>query len=152
MSQGKDRGSAGDRVSQNLIRQGPCRRITATMGVCNCYDKWPKASGQHPTTGRKVRAAQARCGSGSDVQDGGGDWLARNKPEWSGHHHERNLGLLTRIVYKDLGSAPYCYHRANAAQDTPQGLRRRDARVGEAGEGRSDPSFPACHGNAPGDA
>jgi integrase len=34
------------------------------------------------------------------------EWLARNKPTWSGHHHERNEGLLRRILYPEIGALP----------------------------------------------
>ena len=64
------------------------------------------AAGQHPTTERKVRAAQAVAQADATFKIVAEEWLARNKPEWSSHHHERNLGLLNRILYQDLGDLP----------------------------------------------
>jgi integrase len=34
------------------------------------------------------------------------EWLARQKPHWSHHHHERNEGLLRRILFPELGALP----------------------------------------------
>lgn len=34
------------------------------------------------------------------------EWLKRNKARWSGHHHERNEGLLRRVLWDDLGDLP----------------------------------------------
>lgn len=34
------------------------------------------------------------------------EWLTRNKADWSPHHHERNEGLLRRILWDDLGGLP----------------------------------------------
>lgn len=64
------------------------------------------AEGIHPSVDRKVRIArnierqQATFGAVAD------EWLARNKPEWSPHHHERNDGLLRRILLPKLGNLP----------------------------------------------
>ena len=34
------------------------------------------------------------------------EWLAHNRADWSAHHHERNEGLLRRILFPKLGALP----------------------------------------------
>jgi hypothetical protein len=34
------------------------------------------------------------------------EWLKPHKAGWSAHHHERNEGLLRRILWPDLGDLP----------------------------------------------
>lgn len=34
------------------------------------------------------------------------EWLAHNKPSWSSHHYERNLGLLNRYLLPEIGRLP----------------------------------------------
>ena len=34
------------------------------------------------------------------------EWLAHNKPSWSSHHYERNLGLLNRYLLPDIDRLP----------------------------------------------
>lgn len=64
------------------------------------------ALGQHPTTERKVRKAQAVERTAATFKTVAEEWLARNEADWSAHHYERNEGLLRRILYEDLGPLP----------------------------------------------
>jgi integrase len=64
------------------------------------------AAGKHPTTERRIRRAseaQSREATFTAVAD---EWLGRMKPDWSETHHERNEGLLQRVLYPDLGALP----------------------------------------------
>lgn len=51
----------------------------------------------------QARAARAAATTFRVVAD---EYMARNKPNWSGHHYERNEGLLRRILLNDLGDLP----------------------------------------------
>jgi integrase len=64
------------------------------------------ADGIHPTTDRRVRKAQNVERGEATFRAIAEEWLARNKADWSPHHHERNKGLLDRILLPDLGALP----------------------------------------------
>ena len=64
------------------------------------------AEGIHPTTARRVRKAQNQEAGAATFKVVADEWLLRNKRDWSGHHYERNEGLLRLILFPDLGSLP----------------------------------------------
>lgn len=64
------------------------------------------AKGGHPTRERRVQKAQRTEASKAIFKAIAEEWLAENRSSWSGHHYERNVGLLTRLLYPDLGGLP----------------------------------------------
>jgi len=64
------------------------------------------AEGINPSIDRKVRKSRNIERSEATFESIAGEWLARNRSDWSSHHHERNAGLLRRILLPDLGSLP----------------------------------------------
>jgi integrase len=64
------------------------------------------AQGIHPSVNRKVVVANNVQRSESTFEAVAQQWLADNKPVWSEHHHERNEGLLRRIMYPAIGPLP----------------------------------------------
>ena len=64
------------------------------------------AEGISPTIARRVHKAQNVEKGEATFEVVANEWLGRNKTEWSGHHYERNEGLLRRILYPDLGALP----------------------------------------------
>lgn len=64
------------------------------------------AAGGHPTRERAVRRAQRTQASKATFRAVAEEWLTENSPTWSAHHLERNTGLLTRLLYPDLGELP----------------------------------------------
>ena len=63
-------------------------------------------AGVSPKIERKISVARniERAAATFDVI--AKEWLARHKAEWSGHHHERNEGLVRRILLPALGRLP----------------------------------------------
>jgi integrase len=64
------------------------------------------AEGIHPSIDRKLKRAQNIARGKATFQAIADEWLARNKPTWSPHHHERNEGLIRRILSPKLGDLP----------------------------------------------
>jgi integrase len=64
------------------------------------------AEGIHPSVERKVRIAQNIERQQATFGAIAAEWLAHNKAEWSLHHHERNEGLLRRILLPKLENLP----------------------------------------------
>ena len=64
------------------------------------------AEGVHPTTARRVAVARNVEAGATTFEAVAREWLARNQPDWSGHHYERNEGLLRRILFPKLGTLP----------------------------------------------
>ncbi len=63
-------------------------------------------AGGHPTKAKRVRRAQRTEASKATLKAVAEEWLEENRADWSGHHSERNRGLLERILYPDLGELP----------------------------------------------
>ena len=62
--------------------------------------------GMSPSIARKVaRALNVERGEATFAAVAT-EWLDHNKKAWSGHHHERNEGLLRRILFPELGPLP----------------------------------------------
>ena len=64
------------------------------------------AQGIRPAVERQIRIARNVERSEATFQAVAEEWLAHNKPHWSGHHFERNEGLLRRILYPSLARLP----------------------------------------------
>jgi len=64
------------------------------------------AEGISPSVDRKIRISRNIERSEATFDAIAKEWLARNKSDWSHHHHERNEGLLRRILLPELGSLP----------------------------------------------
>lgn len=64
------------------------------------------ADGIRPAVERKVRVARNIAKAEATFEVVAEEWLARNKSHWSGHHHERNAGLVRRILLPKLGGLP----------------------------------------------
>jgi integrase len=62
--------------------------------------------GLSPTVARKVAKAHNVERGEATFAAVATEWLEHNKPGWSGHHHERNEGLLRRILFPELGPLP----------------------------------------------
>jgi integrase len=63
-------------------------------------------AGIKPSVHRKVERARNVERGEATFRAVSEEWLKRNKANWSGHHHERNEGLLRRILWADLGDLP----------------------------------------------
>jgi integrase len=63
-------------------------------------------AGINPSINRKVQRARNVERGDATFQAVAGEWMARNKAHWSAHHHERNEGLLRRILLPELGALP----------------------------------------------
>jgi integrase len=63
-------------------------------------------SGVKPGVHRKVQRARNAERSEATFKAISEEWLTRNESSWSAHHHERNEGLLRRILWPDLGALP----------------------------------------------
>lgn len=59
-----------------------------------------------PSVDRKVQRAKNVERGEATFKAVAEEWLARNKADWSAHHYERNSGILTRLLYPDLGALP----------------------------------------------
>lgn len=62
--------------------------------------------GIRPSVDRRVQRANNVERGEATFKAVADEWLARNQSDWSPHHYERNKGLLTRILYPDLGALP----------------------------------------------
>lgn len=62
--------------------------------------------GRDPVTARRVEKAQVRKAAGETFSAVADEWLDYYRPEWSGVHHERNEGLLRRVLRPVLGQLP----------------------------------------------
>jgi integrase len=63
-------------------------------------------TGGDPRAHIKVEQAKAARAAATTFRVVADEYMARNKPKWSGHHYERNEGLLRRILLDDLGDLP----------------------------------------------
>jgi integrase len=64
------------------------------------------AVGLHPTTAKRVAKAQRIEEGKATFGTIAAEWLKRYQGEWSGHHYERNKGLLDRILLPKLADLP----------------------------------------------
>jgi integrase len=64
------------------------------------------AAGINPRVDRKVNVARNIERGEATLQAVADEWMARHKEDWSPHHHERNEGLLRRILLPELGALP----------------------------------------------
>jgi len=64
------------------------------------------AEGRHPSIERKLEKARNVERSQATFRAVATEWLAHHRPHWSPVHHERNEGLLRRILYPRLGDLP----------------------------------------------
>jgi integrase len=62
--------------------------------------------GIQPGVHRKIERARNVERGEATFQAVSEEWLKRNKAKWSAHHHERNEGLLRRILWPALGDLP----------------------------------------------
>jgi len=62
--------------------------------------------GRDPVTARRVERAQVRKAVGETFDAVADEWLTYHRPAWSAVHHERNGGLLRRVLYPVLGPLP----------------------------------------------
>ena len=62
--------------------------------------------GRDPVTARRVEKAQVRKAAGETFSAVADEWLEYHRPTWSGVHHERNEGLLRRVLRPVLGQLP----------------------------------------------
>lgn len=87
------------------------------------------ASGGHPTKERQLRKAKRTEASKATFGAIAGEWLAENKPGWSGHHHERNEGLLRRFLLPTLGDLPISSITERMLLDTLRSAYTQGVRV-----------------------
>lgn len=64
------------------------------------------ASGVHPSFARKEQKVKAVEQSRATFKVIAEEWLEREKKHWSPYHHERNAGLLRRVLYDELSDIP----------------------------------------------
>ncbi len=64
------------------------------------------AAGRNPVVVRKLAVAAVVQSSKSTFAAVSAEWLSHNKDEWSPSHHERNTGLVRRVLLPKLGSLP----------------------------------------------
>ncbi len=62
--------------------------------------------GRDPVTARRVERAQVRKAAGETFGAVADEWLSYHRPAWTAVHHERNAGLLRRVLYPVLGQLP----------------------------------------------
>lgn len=62
--------------------------------------------GRDPVTARRVEKAQVRKAAGETFGAVADEWLEYHRPTWSGVHHERNEGLLRRVLRPVLDQLP----------------------------------------------
>lgn len=62
--------------------------------------------GHHPTVAKRVAEVQQAEDRAATFKTLANEWLERNRGEWSGHHYERNDGLLRRVLFPELGALP----------------------------------------------
>jgi hypothetical protein len=62
--------------------------------------------GRDPVTARRVERALVRKAAGETFSAVADEWLEYHRPAWSGVHHERNEGLLRRVLRPVLGQLP----------------------------------------------
>lgn len=62
--------------------------------------------GKHPSIERNLARARNVKRTAAKFRVVADEWLDHNRADWSGHHHERNKGLLERILYPELGNLP----------------------------------------------
>ena len=62
--------------------------------------------GVSPAINRRIARADAIARSEATFGAIAAEWLERNRGHWSAHHHERNEGLLRRILLPKLGGFP----------------------------------------------
>jgi len=63
-------------------------------------------SGKDPVTERRVVEAKGVAAAATTFEAVATEWLTHNKEHWSAHHHERNEGLLKRILFPQIGKLP----------------------------------------------
>ena len=64
------------------------------------------SKGNNPSTSKRIAKTQQITKGGNTFGLIADEWLAHNKPDWSGTHYERNEGLLRRYLIPDLGKLP----------------------------------------------
>jgi len=64
------------------------------------------SKGNNPSTSKRIAKTQQITKGGNTFGLIAEEWLAHNKPDWSGTHYERNEGLLRRYLLPDLGKLP----------------------------------------------
>ena len=62
--------------------------------------------GRDPVTARRVEKAQIRKAAGETFSAVADEWLEYHRPTWTAVHHERNGGLLRRVLHPVLGQLP----------------------------------------------
>jgi integrase len=62
--------------------------------------------GRHPSVERKLDRAKNVERSQATFRAVADEWLAHHRAHWSAVHHERNEGLLRRILFPKLGALP----------------------------------------------
>lgn len=82
-----------------------------TLGLAEARDRAQEArelvrQGRSPSVERKVGKAAQIAADKATFRVVSEEWLERNRPNWSAHHHERNAGLLRRILLPTLGDIP----------------------------------------------
>ena len=81
--------------------------------------------GKDPVIERRLGRAKAVSVAASTFQSVATHWLAYHRPTWSPAHHERNEGLLRRILYPTIGNLPIDQVPATALL---KGLREEERR------------------------
>lgn len=81
------------------------------VGIGEARDKADAARGLiregiKPAVHRKVERARNVERGEATFRAVSEEWLKRHKARWSAHHHERNEGLLRRILWDELGDLP----------------------------------------------
>jgi len=64
------------------------------------------SEGIRPAVDRKVRIARNVAKAEATFEAVALEWLTHNQKHWSAHHHERNSGLIRRILLPKLGRLP----------------------------------------------
>ncbi len=64
------------------------------------------AKGDNPSTANRIAKANQVIKGQATFGVMSREWLEHNKPDWSPHHYERNMGLLNRYLLPDLEKLP----------------------------------------------
>lgn len=62
--------------------------------------------GDNPSTANRIAKANQIMQGEATFGAIARDWMTHNKPDWSGHHYERNEGILRRYLLPDLERLP----------------------------------------------
>ena len=71
-----------------------------------CEYKALVLAGKNPAVEKKIRNRQLVAEENLTFGSVAREWIAHNKPDWSGNHLERNEGLIRRYLLPDLGRLP----------------------------------------------